>query len=201
MSTMSIKSDEVKVYPTSSRDDTKDPTARFNTEKNLISLVNRLAGVKSFVVSGITTNLIKADGTLNNTTSEGVININGYLFKLSALGIPALGNSDCVYFHVNMLTDSTQPVYDRLNGGDISGNYTAINLSSGTNIATDETNLVIAKKVNGKWTLPKNLFTPFMADNVYFKETKTEDGTEKIVAENNLKDFLLSDLIIDDGEL
>lgn len=198
---MSIESDKVKVYPTSSRDDTIDPTARFNTEKNLISLVNRLTGVKSFVVSGITTSLIKADGTLNNTTSEGVININGYLFELSALQIPALGNNDCVYFQVNMLKDSTQPIYNRLDGGDVSEKYTAISLSSGTNITTDETKLVIAKKVDGKWELPKNIFTPFMAENVYFKETKTENGAEKIVAENNLKDFLLSDLIIDDGEL
>ena len=82
---MSINSDNVKVYPTSSRNDSKDPTARFNTEKNLISLVNRLTGVKSFVVSGITTDLIKTDGTLNTSTSEGVININGYLFELTRI--------------------------------------------------------------------------------------------------------------------
>lgn len=200
MSTMKINSDNVKVYPTSSRNDSKDPTARFNTEKNLISLVNRLTGVKSFVVSGITTGLINTDGTLNAKTSEGVININGYLFELSALDIPTLENNDCVYFQVNMLKDSV-PAYNRLNGGDDGKNYTAISLLSGTDITTDETNLVIAKKVDGKWTLPKNIFTPFMAENVYFKETKTENGTEKIVAENNLKDFLLSDLIIDDGEL
>lgn len=198
---MSIKSEKVKVYPTSSRDDSKDPTARFNTEKNLISLVNRLTGVKSFVVSGITTDLIKTDGTLNTDTSEGVININGYLFELGALQIPAIENNDCVYFQVNMLKDGNQPAYDRLKGGDINKDYTAISLSSGTDITTDETKLVIAKKVDGKWTLPKNIFTPFMAENVYFKETKIEKGTEKIVAENNLKDFLLSDLIIDDGEL
>ena len=198
---MSIKSDKVKVYPTSSRNDIIDPTARFNTEKNLISLVNRLTGVKSFVVSGITTDLIKTDGTLNTSTSEGVININGYLFELSALDIPTLENNDCVYFQVNMLKDGAQPAYDRLKGGDDGTNYTAISLLSGTDITTDETKLVIAKKVDGKWTLPKNIFTPFMAENVYFKETKIEKGTEKIVAENNLKDFLLSDLIIDDGEL
>ena len=197
---MSINSDNVKVYPTSSRNDSKDPTARFNTEKNLISLVNRLTGVKSFVVSGITADLIKTDGTLNTSTSEGVININGYLFELSALDIPTLENNDCVYFQVNMLKDDV-PAYNRLNGGDDGTNYTAISLLSGTDITTDETNLVIAKKVDGKWTLPKNIFTPFMAENVYFKETKIEKGTEKIVAENNLKDFLLSDLIIDDGEL
>lgn len=197
---MSIKSDIVKVYPTSSRDDIIDPTARFNTEKNLISLVNRLTGVKSFVVSGITTGLINTDGTLNTKTSEGVININGYLFELGALDIPTLENNDCVYFQVNMLEDSV-PAYNRLKGGDDGTNYTAISLLSGTGIATDETKLVIAKKVDGKWTLPKNIFTPFMAENVYFKETKIEKGTEKIVAENNLKDFLLSDLIIDDGEL
>ena len=200
MSTMKINSDNVKVYPTSSRNDSKDPTARFNTEKNLISLVNRLTGVKSFVVSGITTDLIKTDGTLNTSTSEGVININGYLFELSALDIPTLENNDCVYFQVKILKDD-EPAYNRLNGGDDGTNYTAISLLSGTDITTDETNLVIAKKVDGKWTLPKNIFTPFMAENVYFKETKTESGTEKIVAENNLKDFLLSDLIIDDGEL
>ncbi len=200
MSTMKINSDNVKVYPTSSRNDSKDPTARFNTEKNLISLVNRLTGVKSFVVSGITTDLIKTDGTLNTSTSEGVININGYLFELSALDIPTLENNDCVYFQVNMLKDDG-PAYNRLKGGDDGKYYTAISLLSGTDITTDETNLVIAKKVDGKWTLPKNIFTPFMAENVYFKETKVENGTEKIVAENNLKDFLLSDLIIDDGEL
>lgn len=197
---MSIKSEKVKVYPTSSRNDSKDPTARFNTEKNLISLVNRLTGVKSFVVSGITTGLIKTDGTLNTKTSEGVININGYLFELSALDIPTLENNDCVYFQVKILEDNV-PAYNRLNGGDDGTDYTAISLLSGTDITTDETNLVIAKKVDGKWALPKNIFTPFMAENVYFKETKIEKGTEKIVAENNLKDFLLSDLIIDDGEL
>lgn len=200
MSTMKIDSGNVKVYPTSSRDDIIDPTARFNTEKNLISLVNRLTGVKSFVVSGITTDLIKAEGDLNTTTSEGVININGYLFELGALDIPTLENNDCVYFQVNMLEDRV-PAYNRLKGGDDGKYYTAINLLSGTDITTDETKLVIAKKVDGKWELPKNIFTPFMAENVYFKETKTENGTEKIVAENNLKDFLLSDLIIDDGDL
>lgn len=198
---MDIESNKVKVYPTSSRDDSKDPTARFNTEKNLISLVNRLTGVKSFVVSGITTDLITVEGTLNINTSEGVININGYLFELGALQIPALKNNDCVYFQVSMLEDSVVPAYNRLNGGDDGNYYTAIKLLSGTGITTDETKLVIAKKVDGKWELPKNIFTPFMAENIYFKETEIKDGTETVVAENNLKDFLLSDLIIDDGEL
>lgn len=197
---MSIESNKVKVYPTSSRDDSKDPTARFNTEKNLISLVNRLTGVKSFVVSGITTNLIK-DGTLNANTDAGVININGYLFELSSLQISNLENNDCLYFHIDMLGGSTKPAYDALNGGDVGGEYEPISLKGGTNITTDDVNLVIAKKVNGKWELPKNLLTPFMAENIYFKETKIENETETIVAENNLKDFLLNDLIIDDGEL
>ena len=48
---MSIyKSDKIRVFPSSKRDDAYDRNARLNTEHNLISLVNRLTGSKSFVI-------------------------------------------------------------------------------------------------------------------------------------------------------
>ena len=70
-----IKSTDIKVYPTSKRNDAYDRNARLSSEQNLISVVNRLTSKISFVIDGLTVN--------NQVIQTGSCNIHGYLFTLT----------------------------------------------------------------------------------------------------------------------
>ena len=70
-------SNSIKVFPTTKRDDRYDRNARFPSEFNLTSLVNRLTSRDAFVISGFEVN------SASNTLSGGSCNINGYYFVVN----------------------------------------------------------------------------------------------------------------------
>lgn len=73
-----LLSSQVKVYPSSKRNDAYDRNARLNSEQNLVSVVNRLTSRKCFIVDGL--NISQSGNTL--TIGAGSFNIYGYLFNI-----------------------------------------------------------------------------------------------------------------------
>lgn len=71
-----LGSSDIKIYPSAQRSDIYDRNAKLTTEQNLISLINRLTGQDSFVISGLD---ITSDG---RTLKAGSCNIHGYLFNI-----------------------------------------------------------------------------------------------------------------------
>ena len=73
-----IKSSQVKMFPCQDRDDYWDRQSKMANEQNLISIVNRVVGRESFIVSGL--------GIENSGSTQqlmpGVCNIGGYLFNI-----------------------------------------------------------------------------------------------------------------------
>ena len=81
-----ISSSDIKMYPTARRDDDFDRNARLNTEQNLVSIINRLTNIDSFVIQGLSIE--------NGSLTAGSCNIHGYVFNiLNDLSITVSGNS------------------------------------------------------------------------------------------------------------
>lgn len=112
-----FSSSEIKVFPTSRRSDEYDRNARINTEQNLISIVNRLTGQDSFVISGLTVN---SSGTY---ITQGMCNIHGYLFTIeNTITLPDTGSSatgDILYLRIGLTENIAGNVtFVELNGVD-----------------------------------------------------------------------------------
>jgi hypothetical protein len=106
---MNILSNDIKVYPTSFRNDEFDRQSRINSEYNITSLVNRLTGRDAFVISGL--DEIDEDGYL----SKGELNISGYYFNiLNPISISDLINSptnkDVLRFKIVLETNSVDAI-------------------------------------------------------------------------------------------
>lgn len=71
-------SDNINVFPTSRRGSNIDIQSKFNTEKNITSLVNRLTDIKSFVINGIIDNahVITPLNTPNGTPTIPTSSVN-----------------------------------------------------------------------------------------------------------------------------
>lgn len=81
-----ISSSDIKMYPTARRDDDFDRNARLNTEQNLVSIINRLTNIDSFVIQGLSIE--------NGSLTAGSCNIHGYVFNiLNDLSITVSGSS------------------------------------------------------------------------------------------------------------
>lgn len=124
-----ILSSKIKIYPSSRRNDIFDRNARLNSEQNLVSVINRLTGVDSFVIDGLNVSTSTASTI---TLSSGSCNIYGYYFKLgdeetnaftlniSDLKESALANNDvlCARIEVKHEVVSGQPDFYELVGND-----------------------------------------------------------------------------------
>lgn len=199
MAITNIRSSDVTVYPTSSRDDKIDPKARFNTEKNLTSFVNRLTGIKSFIVEGIIDSSNTSDDNIltSGTLKIGTLNIGGYIFYLNSVtSLPSASSSDKVLYFETEFTDSDT---DSLLG-DKDGYYKGLVLktSSDTGIVTSNTKLVIARKnADSNWVVEHKAFTPILSSNINIQgDTNTSQSVDSA-----LDDYLLRTMIIDDGVL
>lgn len=72
-----LDSNKIKVFPCGGRAIKYDPLARLTTEQNLISIINRLVDMNSFIVTTHASNQ-----EMNNSIEEYIFNIDGYLFTV-----------------------------------------------------------------------------------------------------------------------
>ena len=72
-----LDSNKIKVFPCGGRNINYDPLARLTTEQNLISIINRLVDMDSFIVTTHASNQ-----QMDNSIEEYIFNIDGYLFTV-----------------------------------------------------------------------------------------------------------------------
>lgn len=193
-----FKSNSVSVFPTTGRNMNIDPQSMFNTEKNLTSIVNRLTHQKSFIVEGT----VKIENNVPKVYN-GIVNISGYLFKLSSDNYNTTDGSTPSSNNYLIMSINIENVdgYERLVGTDTSDNpsksvYSGIQLKYVTSIPTVGDYLVLAKKENDTWKIPKSSLTPFDTTQVLFSNSTAPNSYEE-----SLYDFLLNDYVVDDGNL
>lgn len=85
---ISIKSNNIRVFPTTQRENT-DPSAKFTTEYNLTSLLNKLLDRKAFVITPDSALSVK---TINNNQCIEILefNIMGYFFNIIDLDLTSI---------------------------------------------------------------------------------------------------------------
>ena len=193
-----FKSNSVSVFPTTGRNINIDPQSMFNTEKNLTSIVNRLTHQKSFIVEGT----VKIENNVPKVYN-GVVNISGYLFKLSSDSYNTTDGSTPSSNNYLIMSINIENVdgYERLVGTDTSDNpsesvYNGIQLKYVTSLPTVGDYLVLAKKENDTWKIPKSSLTPFDTTQILFSNSTAANSYEE-----SLYDFLLNDYVVDDGNL
>lgn len=116
-----LPSNIVKVYPSSRRSDYYDRNSRLTSEQNLISVVNRLTGIDSFIVDGLE---IDVD---NQTLKSGSCNIHGYYFKITdSIDLKTLKGSpkDNQYLFFTISTAIT-----KANSSDVSVTYEELDVA------------------------------------------------------------------------
>jgi hypothetical protein len=116
---MELKSYQISVFPASSRSDTYDRNARLTTEQNLVSIINRLTGEKSFIISGLN---VEYDGS-KAILRSGSANIAGYLFSINTdidiSGLPVAGTNNTLYFKISIKRYAINMFGDANVGSDI----------------------------------------------------------------------------------
>lgn len=202
---MYIDSGDIKVYPTTLRQDNIDIGARANLEQNIASLVNRLTGQKSFIIDGIidgpSDNPFILEGKLNKL-NVGRLNINGYLFSIqAAYDLSSLNNKNGVLAFKIKTEDVTVQVAEgvdskitRLTGTDESGKYKGLELNVYSSIEekNGEIYLPIAAKITKD---SKNIWQPMDTAKLRF------NSCDIMIGLTDLDSYLDNDLVIDDGEL
>lgn len=104
-----IASDAIKVFPCGRRNTTKDPYARLTTEYNLVSIINKLVDMDSFIVTN-TSNSNQISNPASNV-DDFSFNVAGYLFTTTISDIftavsPA-DNSTAIYACIKIDTSNS----------------------------------------------------------------------------------------------
>lgn len=205
---MNFESNKIQVFPTSKRSDAFDRNARLNSEQNLISIVNRLTSLDSFVIDG----LAITDDTNNNITlSAGTCNIHGYLFKLlESVSCGHIGHTTgkdylCLVINTTATTVGTtiSTTFRELDGLDDEYDvYTGLTFSDDSGASeSNKFKLKLAKWDGEKWVADPNRFLKYAIGDVKVNYSPVSGYPATFTGEQNLEDWLANNYVIDDGEI
>lgn len=218
---MNLNSVDVKVYPSSLRNDKYDRNARLNSEYNITNLVNRLTGRDSFVIDGFTS--LSTSGVL----SPGEFNIRGYYFNiLKEVDISSVTEGavegDVIYLEIDIksMTVSNDIEFLQLKGFDTTESAStsvydglSIDKQSGGDLYPNNLRLPIFVFKNSAWVSLKTSRLSFDLDQLAVTNFDPSSNTSpKIMKDAGLSknvsdaiiplnDWLINDFIIDDGEI
>ena len=200
-----VKSNKIKVFPTTKRSDEADRNARLMSEQNLISIVNRLTGLKSFII-----HMPSISSETNSITipTDSEFNIGGYYFKfIDNQTITINNDTKEIGLQINTVTTGN---FTELQGNDSSGkdgNYSGLTITLSTeNKQVSETYLPIIRKNSNKWEIISDsklniIDADMLITNSLWNKLSGHSSSEEI--DNSLKAFLtnIDKLVIDDGDL
>lgn len=222
---MYIESSKIKAFPSAQRPDSADRESKLFIEQNLVTMVNRLTGSKSFVIDGLS-----YDGNSNSITA-GCCSVYGYFFRFTnAVVLPRdlsinVGNVLAIKIRTKNVNgveeliniDSTAGATDNTTyyqGVDIVSipEANAVTTTNG-NITTHY--LVLCKRVDAaNWrnvyadcditdTVKKRLNTLiFDAESIQMCSPATQPVTSrKGKNSQDLSTYLTNNIVIDDGEV
>lgn len=203
---MNYNSDMIKVYPTSLRASKADYESRFNTEKNITSMVNRLSSIKSFVIDGIIDNNPLEE---TPTVQTGIININGYIFYLnSTLSLTKAPSKDDYLAFKITIKNNEEGAYkftqlDGVDSDEDKGTYSGLVLDYFTDIVDTATEkyLPIAKYNGTSWEILNCTLKYDAKDLKVNFEDNSKITNKELQKEADIQSWLADSFIIDDGEL
>lgn len=210
-----FQSSQIKVFPTTKRNDIYDRNARLPTEYNLTNIINRLTSRDSFIIDGLS--------ILSNQLQVGSFNIHGYYFELKSpynlstfnpsenqllcLGLALKESivSGTTFIEIvtgdtnqsSQVSDSDTSEYQGLIIDVMSGvsenPYYAVNSEGNTTYY-----LPIAKYISGAWQVIENNRLKYnssdLAVNISEGLTQSNTGLQNL-------QYFLDNFIIDDGEI
>ncbi len=183
-------SNEIKVFPTSRRNNENDRQARFNTESNLVNIINRLVKQPSFIIEGFNYE--------NGEMKPGKCNIGGYYFNIETptVLLSASGSNDLIYFEI---ATETTGGYVEITGGDSGGTYKGleIKLGSSSNVTNTNRILPVLQYIDNNWEIVEMSMLPYSVSQIMMEQNESIGNTTTQPFET----FLENDYIIDDGEL
>lgn len=198
-----VQSNAIKVFPTTKRSDEVDRNARLMSEQNLISIVNRLTGLKSFIINIPPEITINASSITIPTNSE--FNIGGYYFKFIQPQIITFDNN--IKEIGLQITTATSGDFTELQGNDpdgTKGNYSGLKIiTSATPGNVSSEYLPIIRKYGSNWAIINDSKLNIVDENMLV----TSDLWNRLSdhnSDNSLKSFLTNIdklVIIDDGDL
>ena len=198
-----VESSKIKVFPTTKRSDEADRNARLMSEQNLISIVNRLTGLKSFIIH--MPSISSGNNSITIPTGSE-FNIGGYYFKfIDNQTIAIDSNTKEIGLQISTVTTDN---FTELQGNDLdNGNYSGLTITVSTeNKQVSETYLPIIRKTNGNWDIISDsklniIDADMLITNSLWNKLSGHSSSEEI--DNSLKAFLtnIDKLVIDDGDL
>ena len=209
-----FQSSQIKVFPTTKRNDIYDRSARLPTEYNLTNIINRLTSRDSFIIDGLS--------ILSNQLQTGSFNIHGYYFELkSPYNLSTFNPSENQLLCLN-LTLKESNVSGSTFIEIISGDQNQSSQSSNSDyegltieVITKEDNqedpyttlnsesnfvyhLPIARYISGAWQVIENNRLKYnssdLAVNISEGLTQSNTGLQNL-------QYFLDNFIIDDGEI
>ena len=168
-----ILSNNIRVFPTTQRENV-DPSAKFTTEYNLTSLLNKLLDRKAFVITP------DIDFTCNANIIDCLeFNIMGYFFSIVNLDISGIRKNDtsgyinaCIHINRQDYTDSTNfKNWWQIDGKDSTSGYSGITFIDSRD---DDNN-------------PKSTFTPMSQYTSNFADLGVSQPFSQLTAETGDK--------------
>ena len=128
-----LNSNRVRVFPTTQREKF-DPAAKFTTEYNLASLINKLLDTKAFVLSdNVSTN--------NNILNKLEFNIMGYYFFIENVDLSNLTDyATTSNTFLNATIKITEAQYNAAESTDVGGNEVTSSLNNWWKLEGDDNN-------------------------------------------------------------
>lgn len=172
-----IASNLIEVFPSTKRTAEYQKSARQLSEKNLVSIINKLIDTDAFVIT--------SPGTVTNLTMGIEFNMHGYYFKVSNIQavIESTNNPNSIY--ANIIIESDEDGYTELSGQDTGGTSSIYNGISFTADLPDNTalkatqqrfSLLLLKKEGSNWEIPIESTVKFLGSRIFGAVTKVDGG-------------------------
>lgn len=214
---MYIDSNNIKIYPTASRNLNVDYGANVNLEQNIVGLSNNITDYDSYIVEGLEI-VENADSQKQLKLKAGQCVIHGYSVKilndieLHTAGIHPIDSVSC-FVIISLDTEKillSNNQIEKINGTDNRGVYEPIKITISTTPVTDYTydlllGQVLCTKSSGTYVwsvISNNDSIKFKSDTMQINLSSNSGLTRNNQQfKGSFKDWLSDSFIFDDGDL
>lgn len=225
---MNIKSNEINIYPTSSRSPIIDYGANLNLEQNITALLTNITDYDSYIVTGLELDTTTIDTNtyacikVQSDNTYGKCVLKGYEIKLTPSTTPtsplvittSLNTSSnyVVYMKLTGFSERTINGYNIkiLNGIDQNDEYTGVELGvtaytgaySDSILNDGELKLGTLEYDTNEWVITNSAKNVKFNANTIQVQLQKESGLVNInTYKGSLKDLFEKNFIVDDGEI
>lgn len=225
---MNIKSNEINIYPTSSRSPIIDYGANLNLEQNITALLTNITDYDSYIVTGLELDTTTIDTNtyacikVQSDNTYGKCVLKGYEIKLTPSTTPTsplvittplnTSSNYVVYMKLTGFSERTINGYNIkiLNGIDQNDEYTGVELGvtaytgaySDSILNDGELKLGTLEYDTNEWVITNSAKNVKFNANTIQVQLQKESGLVNInTYKGSLKDLFEKNFIVDDGEI